>query len=200
MVPGEGALGPAIERFDRRVDEAFDQLRGNEALDQVFRAASTAGDFSLVWHALGGVRGIATRRADQVLILAVGLGLESLIVNQGIKRLFRRSRPTETGGAGLEVRQPSTSSFPSGHASAATFAVVLLSAWERPSRIAGWAAVGVLVGHQQGVRAHPPCFRRPRRGRHRRRAWLGRATRGAAHHRTLTALSRLPRDAYPPAQ
>ncbi|MEM9517038.1 MAG: phosphatase PAP2 family protein [Actinomycetota bacterium] len=144
-VPGEGALGPAIERFDRAVDEAFDRVRGNEALDQLFRAASTAGDFSLVWHALGGMRGLATRRADQVLILAVGLGLESLIVNQCVKRLFRRSRPTEHGVEGLEVRQPTTSSFPSGHASAATFAVVLLSAWERPSRIAGWAAVGILV-------------------------------------------------------
>ncbi|MEO1056720.1 MAG: phosphatase PAP2 family protein [Actinomycetota bacterium] len=144
-VPGEGTLGPSIERFDRRVDEAFDRLRGNETLDQVFQAASTAGDFSLVWHALGGVRGLATRRVDQVLILAIGLGIESLIVNQGVKRLFRRPRPTQQGVEGLEVRQPSTSAFPSGHASAATFAVVLLSAWERPSRVAGWAAVGALV-------------------------------------------------------
>ena len=144
-VPGEGTLGPVVERFDRRVDAAFDQWRGSEMLDQLFRSASTAGDFSLVWHALGGIRGLATRRADQVLVLAVGLGLESLIVNQGIKRLFRRPRPTEQGESGLEVRQPSTSSFPSGHASAATFAVVLLSTWERPTRVAGWAAVGLLV-------------------------------------------------------
>ncbi|MEM8620387.1 MAG: phosphatase PAP2 family protein [Actinomycetota bacterium] len=144
-VPGAGTLGPVVEAFDRRIDAALDRLRGNEVLDQLFRTASTAGDFSLVWHALGGVRGVATRRIDQLVVLAVGLGLESLIVNQGIKRLFRRERPTEQGETGLEVRQPSTSSFPSGHASAATFAVVLLSTWERPPRVAGWAAVGFLV-------------------------------------------------------
>ncbi len=37
-----------------------------------------------------------TRRPDQVVALAVALGAESLIVNQGIKRIFRRARPTTT--------------------------------------------------------------------------------------------------------
>ncbi|MEZ5218677.1 MAG: phosphatase PAP2 family protein [Ilumatobacteraceae bacterium] len=55
------------------------------------------------------------------------LGVESLLVNQGLKRLFRRDRPTTTGDDRYRVRQPSTSSFPSGHASAAFFAARLLT-------------------------------------------------------------------------
>ena len=43
------------------------------------------------------------------------IGLESLVLNQGIKRLFRRPRPTEAGDPRYPVRRPSTSSFPSGH-------------------------------------------------------------------------------------
>ncbi len=48
-------------------------------------------------------------------------------MNQGIKRLFDRERPTETGDERYEVRRPSTSSFPSGHASAAAFNATVLT-------------------------------------------------------------------------
>ncbi len=144
-VPGESRFGPAVAAFDRIVDDAFEPLRGHRVLDQLFTTASQVGDFSMVWHALSGARAVQLRRFDQLAVLAVGLGLESAIVNQGVKRLFRRERPTTSGGDDLAVRTPSTSAFPSGHASAATFAIFVLSAWEPPSRVAGWAAVGLLV-------------------------------------------------------
>jgi undecaprenyl-diphosphatase len=49
--------------------------------------------------------------------MAALIGAESLVVNQGVKRLFGRIRPTEAGDPRFPVRRPSTSSFPSGHAS-----------------------------------------------------------------------------------
>ena len=61
-------------------------------------------------------------------------------MNQGIKRLFRRERPTASGDDRFAVRTPSTSSFPSGHASSAAFATVVLGA------LGGWAWVPLWVG------------------------------------------------------
>ena len=114
---GVSHLGETVAEFDRRVDALFDRLRGEPTLDRLFLTASSLGDWSLVWHLLGLARGIARRRPDQVIALAVALGVESLVVNQGITRLFRRPRPTTAGADGLGVRAPSTSAFPSGHAS-----------------------------------------------------------------------------------
>jgi undecaprenyl-diphosphatase len=131
-VPGRHDLGPIVERFDEAVDLALERLRGRPVLDRVFRTASHVGDFSLVWHTINVLMGIRHRRPRQVVTFAMLIGVESLVVNQGVKRLFRRPRPTVTGEDGLRVRQPTTSSFPSGHASAATFAAGLLA------RRAGW--------------------------------------------------------------
>ena len=68
--------------------------------------------------------------SDQVLLLAILIGAESLVVNQGVKRLFKRTRPTADGEDGLKVRRPTTSSFPSGHSSAAAFAATMLATWD----------------------------------------------------------------------
>ncbi len=46
------------------------------------------------------------RRADQVPVLALALGAESLLVNQGLKRLFRRPRPTRRGRPPLPGAPP----------------------------------------------------------------------------------------------
>ena len=95
----------------------------------MFPAASELGDFSLIWHIVNTARGTASNaQADASLLLAALLGVESLVVNQGLKRLFNRQRPTAAGDPRYPVRRPSTSSFPSGHASAAFFAATLLIA------------------------------------------------------------------------
>lgn len=143
---GSDHLGPVVGVFDRRVDRAFDRLRGEPVADRVFLRASQLGDWSLIWHLLGIVRGIARRRPDQVLALALALGAESLIVNQGIKRLFKRDRPTSDGADGLGVRAPSTSSFPSGHASSAAFAATVLIRWDGRRWMPLWLTVAGLVG------------------------------------------------------
>jgi hypothetical protein len=155
IVPGQGHLGPQVDAFDRRVDVLLEQLRGNPIADRVFSTASHLGDFSLVWHGVGLARGIAKGRPDQVVVLALMLGAESVIVNQGVKRLFRRERPTATGDDRLRVRQPKTSSFPSGHASSAAFAAMVLSGWDGPKLGTIWWKIAAIVGISRAyVRIH----------------------------------------------
>jgi undecaprenyl-diphosphatase len=154
-VPGRHDLGPAVERFDDVVDRGLERFRGNPAIDRVFTTASHVGDFSLIWHGIAVVRAVAKGRPDQIVVLAVMLGAESLIVNQGVKRLFRRERPTTTGDDRLQVRKPKTSSFPSGHASSAAFAAMVLSGWDGPKLGMLWWKIAAIVGISRAyVRIH----------------------------------------------
>jgi undecaprenyl-diphosphatase len=69
--------------------------------------------------------------------------------------LFRRDRPTSTGDDRLPVRLPSTSSFPSGHASSATFAAMILSSWDGRRLGAFYFTVAAIVGTSRAyVRIH----------------------------------------------
>jgi undecaprenyl-diphosphatase len=155
IVPGQGHLGPHVDAFDAWVDGALELLRGNPITDRVFTTASHVGDFSLIWHGISIVRAIAKGRPDQIVVLAVMLGAESLIVNQGVKRLFRRERPTTTGDDRLQVRTPKTSSFPSGHASSAAFAAMVLSGWDGPKLGMLWWKIAAIVGISRAyVRIH----------------------------------------------
>ena len=152
--PGRSQFGPFVEEFDARVDALLERLRGHPLVDQVFRRASDVGDFSLVWHVVNVTRGLIVRRPDQVVALAVALAAESLVVNQGVKRLFRRPRPTVEGDERTPVRRPMTSSFPSGHASAAAFNATVLTAFDR-RRAPLWWALAMLVGTSRAyVRIH----------------------------------------------
>ena len=84
----------AVDRFDRWADDALERMRGHPVPDAVFTAATHLGDFSLIWHIANVTRGLTSdRRARQVPALALALGAESLVVNQGLKRLFGRTRP-----------------------------------------------------------------------------------------------------------
>jgi undecaprenyl-diphosphatase len=118
-----------IARFDDRVDSAFDSVRGNPVTDRVFYGASELGDFSLVWFILGALRGLRSERDWQAAVrVGAGLAVESALVNGVIKSFFRRRRPFSEGFAHrLPLRRPRTSSFPSGHATAAFSAAALLS-------------------------------------------------------------------------
>jgi membrane-associated phospholipid phosphatase len=155
QVPGQGNLGSAVDRFDRRADAKLEVVRGNPIVDGVFTTATRVGDFSLIWHVASIVRGVRKRRPDQVVALALALGAESLIVNQGIKRIFRRARPTTSGDPRFPVRKPSTSAFPSGHASSAAFAATILSSWDGPRTRPLWWGLAVVVGTSRAyVRIH----------------------------------------------
>jgi undecaprenyl-diphosphatase len=148
----------AVRRFDEWVDQALERMRGNQVADTVFTTASWLGEFSLVWHVANVARGVTGgRRARQVPVLAALLGAESLLVNQGLKRLFRRSRPTVAGDPRYPIRRPVTSSFPSGHASAAAFNAVLLTGWDgRRSAPLWWGLALVVATSRAYVRIHHP--------------------------------------------
>lgn len=147
-----------FEPFDRRADAALERLRGHRQIDRTMLAASELGDFSLVWHLVGVSRGLTSdTHATQAFVFAALIGLESVIVNQGVKRLFRRTRPTEAGDPRFPVRRPSTSAFPSGHASAAFFAATLLTAWDGAAWAPLWFGLAVVVATSRAyVRIHHP--------------------------------------------
>ena len=119
-----------IADFDQVVDRWFGRwLRGRPGPDAVFYAASAVGDHGLLWLAVAGLQ--AARRHDgnwrrRLVRTAAGLGVESALVNGPVKWMFRRRRPVHEGPRALYLRQPRTSSFPSGHATAAFFAAALL--------------------------------------------------------------------------
>ena len=90
-------------------------------------------------------------------MFAALIGAESLVVNQGIKRIFRRVRPHQAGDPRFKVRKPQSSSFPSGHASSAFFAGTLLSAWIGWWLVPLFVVIAVLVAVSRAfVRIHYP--------------------------------------------
>jgi membrane-associated phospholipid phosphatase len=148
-------LDRAVRRFDDAVDDGLERLRGHPAADHVFRAASALGEFSVVWHLVSAGYGLTSgRRTDRAVRMAVLLAAESLLVNQGIKRLFRRTRPTEAGDGRYPVRRPSTSSFPSGHSSSAFFSASLLSEGDRALAPLWFSLAAVVSTSRAYVRIH----------------------------------------------
>lgn len=116
--------------FDDRIDRRVEPIRNVHAIVVLFMVASAVGDFGLLWHAIGLIRAIGSvDRFHDALVFSSMIGIESILLNQGIKRFFRRTRPTERGDNRISVRTPSTSSFPSGHASSAFFSALVLTHW-----------------------------------------------------------------------
>jgi membrane-associated phospholipid phosphatase len=156
--PRRSRVDGRVSAFDRRVDEWLEPWRERPPVGAVFRFASHVGDFSLVWQVIGAVVGLVVDRDwRHTLWFAALIGAESLIVNQGVKRLFRRTRPTVTGDERFQVRKPRTSSFPSGHASAGFLAATLLTAWVGLPSAPIWFVIATLVaGSRAFVRIHHP--------------------------------------------
>ncbi len=132
-----------FEPIDEAVDQAWDAIRGNTVADRIFYSASEAANFSRVWHALGLVQAIVLRDPLRAVRNSAALGLEAALVNGPIKSLFERERP-EVSERPLKLRQPKTSSFPSGHASAAVVAASFLTpgmSWPVRAAIKALAAI-----------------------------------------------------------
>lgn len=134
-----------MNRFDRAVDRVSERTtRRIPALDRLFYAASEAADFSVLWHLIGASRALADGREEAAAIrLSVCLGFEAALVNGPVKSLFNRSRPVDPTPRARQVRQPVTSSFPSGHASAAAMAATLLA--DRSRVPALWYGLATVV-------------------------------------------------------
>lgn len=144
----------AIVDFDATVDRLLDHLRGRPLADRLFYTATELGDFSLIWHLLNVTQGL--RRGGDLagtVRLAAFLGIESAVVNGPIKSLFRRTRPVSDVPRPHRLRTPRTTSFPSGHASAA--AVFAVTASEDDHLAPLYVALAVLVATSRvHVRIH----------------------------------------------
>jgi undecaprenyl-diphosphatase len=142
--------------FDARFDRFLEPTRNFKPTIWLFTAATALGDFGILWHIVGIVRAVAdTSRVKQALILSALMGVESLLLNQGIKPFFKRERPTVKGDSRFKIRKPRTSSFPSGHASSAFFAAVVLTRWSSWPAITMWFAFAVIVATSRvAVRIH----------------------------------------------
>ncbi len=143
-----------VRRFDDLVDQGLDRFRGREPHDRVAYALSELADFSLVWHLIGWLR--ALRDPDDLAAavrLSVCLGIDSVFVNGFVKMLFRRERPQQGADRPHRLRVPVTTSFPSGHASSATVAAVLLSDGRRANPLL-WGLAGAVAASRAHVRIH----------------------------------------------
>lgn len=133
---GRGAdrltLVDQLHAFDDRIDSWFEPFRGNPAADGIAKAITGFGDHGLMWAVttVWRVRRPGPDRARAVRALAVA-GVESSLVNAALKGLVGRSRPDRSdirlADVGIPVREPKTTSFPSGHTLAAFCAATVMS-------------------------------------------------------------------------
>jgi undecaprenyl-diphosphatase len=155
-----GVLVAAVHRFDAAVEGVVAPSRRHPVLDRVMYALSEVGNHSAIWHAINLVQATTgdptTRRA--ALRRSTIQVVEQALVNGPVKMLFRRSRPDHVTDHPHDLRQPRTSSFPSGHASAGFCAAVLLSAdnhhdeiWFALAAAVAWSRVHVGVHHPSDV-------------------------------------------------
>ena len=157
--PLSRSLSPAdiknrVRGFDDRVDAIFGRARGHPTIDRLTYGASELGDFSLLWHMVGLARGrTSDERADEAIRLSVILAGESLLVNGVIKSFFRRRRPLWEQERAFRIRRPRSSSFPSGHASAAFTAATVLSEGD-PLWPLYYAAAAVVASSRTYVKIH----------------------------------------------
>lgn len=117
---------------------------------------SSAADHSLLWFGIGGLRSL--RRGDLAFAAKFGaaIGLESALTNGAVKSLFRRVRPEHEIAEGplpYGMRRPITSSFPSGHATAAFTAASILARTGRGGG-AWYVLAGIVASSRVYVRMH----------------------------------------------
>jgi undecaprenyl-diphosphatase len=146
---------PAVRAFDTAIEDRLERVR-NPVLDRVMYTLSSSADHSLLWFGIGGIR--ALRRGDLRFAakFAVAMGVESALTNGLVKSAFRRVRPEheiESGPLPYGMRRPITSSFPSGHATAAFTAATIL-AHTGHGDVFWYAAATVVAGSRVYVRMH----------------------------------------------
>jgi len=152
---GPAASGPfltTVDRIDEAIDGLWESLRGHPLIDRIYYTASEAADFSLLWHTLGVIEAIIEDDPMVAVKVSAALGIESALINGPVKSLFRRDRPVHDTDRPHNLRQPKTSSFPSGHASAAMVAAAMLSGHGNSK--AWYALAGVVATSRIHVRIH----------------------------------------------
>jgi len=144
-----------VAELDVQVDRVFEQIRGHPVADRVFYGASALGDFSLIWLFAATANALRSDHDLRSLArLSGALGVESLLVNVGVKSLFRRTRPDWYEHPLRRLRRPRTSSFPSGHATSGFMAASLLAEEAGPVWPAWYALAAVVAASRVHVKIH----------------------------------------------
>jgi len=145
-----------VAELDAAVDRACDRVR-NPTLDGIMYRLSSAADHSLIWQTAGVARALA-RGGDVAWAarFAAAMGIESGITNGLVKSWFERRRPVEYADVEWQhgLHRPVTSSFPSGHATAAFCAATLLGggpAWYTLAAVVASTRVYVRLHHASDV-------------------------------------------------
>jgi undecaprenyl-diphosphatase len=146
---------PAVRAFDEAVEDQLDKIR-SPLLDRAMYTLSSAADHSLLWFAIGGLKAMREGDLRFAAKFGVTMGIESGLTNGLVKSAFRRVRPeheVDEGPLPYGMRRPITSSFPSGHATAAfTAATVLAHTGE--GDVFWYAVATVVAGSRVYVRMH----------------------------------------------
>ena len=149
---GSDSFLAMVDHVDELIDGWWDLLRGHPLVDRIYYTASEAADFSLLWHTLGVIEAIIDDDPMVAVKVSAALGIESALINGPVKSLFRRNRPVHVADRPHHLRQPKTSSFPSGHASAAMVAAAMLSGHGNTK--AWYALAGLVATSRIHVRIH----------------------------------------------
>ncbi len=133
MIPPRNDSGTTlvdrIAAFDAAVDRRFDVIRTPQ-IDKVAYRLSSAADHSLLWHMCGVARALAhgdDARLGRAVLARDGRGVGDHERSGEVALPAGAARRSTTSLAFLHgLRRPITSSFPSGHATAAFCAATLL--------------------------------------------------------------------------
>ncbi len=144
-----------MSEFDDRVESLVAPLRGRRGADRVFYTASALGDFGLIWVVYALLRALRGGRENERAALRsiAATGIESVLVNALLKSLFGRGRPVQPMEHPLPLRQPLSSSFPSGHATAAFCGATILAEGDSLAPLY-LASAGVVALSRVYVRIH----------------------------------------------
>lgn len=156
----ESGLLAAVTSFDDAVDRLFEPWRGLAAVDAAIKVITGLGDHGWLWTGIAGWRGRRSGPARRQAVRSLGVaGISSTLVNAGIKQVVGRERPDTSelriSNAGVSVRAPKTSSFPSGHTLAAfCSATVLGRPGDRTGNALLYGAAGLIGVSRIHLRAH----------------------------------------------
>ena len=146
----------SFDRLDLAFDELWEPLRRIKPLNRLFYTASEVGDFGMLWLAIAAAQGAfgPEAKTKAAIRMAVALGAESILVNGGIKSLFKRERPQWEQDRPMRLRKPRTSSFPSGHASSAVTAALLFTQPATSWAPVFWTLAGIVALSRVHVKIH----------------------------------------------
>lgn len=120
-------------------------------------AFSAAGRYSLIWLAGAALGAIFGADRSGFLVFTVALVIEWAVTNGPIKMMFERERPDNSGVIAFIpawLKPPRSSSFPSGHSSAAAFSTVIWWAWNPAAGIVSTIIMLGMTTSRIVIRAH----------------------------------------------